>query len=140
MVVNVKKIPWLYIIPVVIILLFSLYFSRGNVNKQWQEFSLNREFICPENLTKEKSEEYLSKFTKFYITNYPNITFNDFLSRRMQQLVTNKCTVTLQNLANQNNGILPDQDSVNELKNMPHSSTNKTLLEMGQSFKENLKR
>lgn len=112
------------------ILFITLVVSSNSIIKKWQQLQLKNEFICPENLTKEKSEEYLSKFTEFYITNYPDITFDDFLSRRMQQLVTNKCMVTLQNLASQNNGSLPDQDSVNELKNTPYGINNKRLKEL----------
>ncbi len=132
MVIKIKKLLRLRIVLLIIILLFSFYFFRNNISKQWQEFSLNRGFTCPEKLTKEDSEAYLSKFTKFYITNYPEITFDDFLSRRMQLLVDNKCTITLQNLANQNNGVLPDQDSINELKNLPYGEHNKKLGEMGR--------
>ncbi len=116
-----------FLILIVFLILLAIYFS---LSKQGKEFMLNAQFTCPENLTKEESEAYLSKFTEFYITNYPDITFDDFLSRRMQQLVSNKCTVTLQNLANQNNGSLPDQESVNELKNSPYGENNKKLREL----------
>ncbi len=125
---NLKKY---YILLIVVIVLVLFFYSTSNLmSKQWQEFILNREFICPEKLTKEESEAYLSKFTSFYFDNYPDITFDDFLSKRMQQLVTHKCVVTLQNIANVNNGGLPNQDSVKELKNIPHGVNNKTLKEM----------
>lgn len=121
---------------VILLAIFALSIPNKNIAKYWHKFALNREFVCPENLTKEQSESYLNKFTNFYITYYPDITFSDFLSRRMEQLVTHKCLITLQNLANQNNGASLNQNSVNELKNMPYGPTNTTLLEMGQTLKK----
>lgn len=113
----------------------GLYFSRDSITKQWKEFQLNKEFVCPENQTAEQADAYRYKQTKFYVDNYPDITFQNFLSRRMQLLVSHKCSVTLQNLANDNNGVLPDQNSVNELKNAPYGPNNLTLKEMAKNLK-----
>ena len=106
------------------------FFWRDSISKQWKEFKLNKEFVCPENQTLEQADSYRKKQTMFYLDNYPNITFSDFLSRRMQLLISHKCLTTLQNLAKDNNGGLPNQDSVNELKNTPYGSGNLTLKEL----------
>ncbi len=119
------------VVLVISIIVLILLGSRDYLTKQWQQFELNREFVCPESQTPDKAEAYLYKFTEFYMSNYPNMTFQDFLSRRMQLLVSNNCSTTLQNLANDNNDALPDQNSVNELKNAPYDkSTNPTLKEL----------
>ncbi len=123
------------VLLVVAILLLSLYSARVFLTNQWQEFQLNKEFVCPENQTPEQADAYRYKQTKFYLDNYPNITFQNFLSRRMQLLVSHKCSITLQNLANDNNGVLPDQNSVNELKNAPYGPNNLTLKETTENLK-----
>ena len=113
----------------------GLCLSRDSITKQWKEFQLNKEFVCPENQTTEQADAYRYKQTKFYLDNYPDIFFQDFLSRRMQLLVAHKCSTTLQNLANDNNGVLPDQSSVNELKNAPYGPNNRTLKETTENAK-----
>ncbi len=120
---------------VIILLSLTIYISRDSITKQWKEFSLNKEFVCPENQTPEQADAFRYKQTKFYLDNYPDITFQNFLSRRMQLLVSHKCSITLQNLANDNNGVLPDQNSVNELKNAPYGPNNLTLKETTENSK-----
>jgi hypothetical protein len=126
---------YLILLLIVILLLSVLYVSRDSIIKQWKEFQLNKEFVCPENQTPEQADAYRYKQTMFYLDNYPNITFSDFLSKRMQLIVAHKCLTTLQNLANDNNGVLPDQSSVNELKNKPYGQDNPTLKEMTKTLK-----
>ena len=117
-------------ITIIFAIFLGLYFSRNFIYVQFQESKMNREFICPENQTTEKIEEDTDKYAKFYEDNYPNIAFDDFLSRRIQLLISHKCIITLQNLAN-NSGIeLPDQNQVNKLKNTPHGPDNLTLKEL----------
>lgn len=126
----VKKIKRNSLFLVIFLIVLATCFSYLLTTKYWQESQLNKDFICPEKLTKEEAESYLYRYTNFYIKNYPEITLDDFLSRRMQLLISNKCTITLQNLARDNNGILPNQDSVNELKSTPYGEKNKKLKEL----------
>ena len=125
---NSKK--YIVLLLIVIIFVVCCYIWRDSISKQWREFQLNKEFVCPENQTSEQANAYLNKYTKFYLDNYPYITFTDFLSRRMQLLVSHKCGITLKNLANDNNGVLPNQDSVSGLRNTPYGLDNLTLKEM----------
>lgn len=127
---NKYKILFTLVIIVIALVLLTLYTSPNFITKKWQAYKLNQEFVCPENQTTEKADAYLYKYTKFYMDNYPNITLSNFLSMRMQLLISHKCVITLQNLANDNNGILPNQNSVNELKNAPYGPDNKTLKEL----------
>jgi len=94
------------------------------------EYRLNKGFICPEKQTPEKADTYLYKYTKFYMENYPNMTFSNFLSKRINLLISNKCMETLHNLAESNNGMIPNQNSVRELKNKPYGPENLTLKEI----------
>lgn len=131
-----KKLSKKYLILLIVILLLSaFYISHNFIIKQWKEFQLNTEFICPEDQTPKQADAYLYKQTKFYLDNYPDITFQNFLSKRMQLLVSHECSTTLQNLANINNGVLPDQSSVNELKNIPYGPNNRTLKETTENAK-----
>lgn len=127
-----KKLPTKYItvLIIVILLTLTLYISHSFITKQLQELQLNNEFVCPENQTPKQADAYRIKQTTFYLNNYPNITFSDFLSRRMQLLTANNCTTTLQNLAKENNGASPNQNSVNELEKIPYGETNRTLREL----------
>lgn len=126
---------YLILLLVVIFLLSAFYISPNFITNNWQEYKLKKEFVCPENQTPEQADTYLYKQTKFYLDNYPNITFQDFLSRRIQLLISHKCSTTLQNLANTNNGVLPDHNSVNELKNAPYGPNNLTLKETTENLK-----
>ncbi|MCX6755344.1 MAG: hypothetical protein NT068_02275 [Candidatus Nomurabacteria bacterium] len=132
---KLSKKSLISLVVIILLIFLGLYFSRDSITKQWKEFQLNKEFVCPENQTAEQADAYRYKQTKFYVDNYPDITFQNFLSRRMQLLVSHKCSVTLQNLANDNNGVLPDQNSVNELKNAPYGPNNLTLKEMAKNLK-----
>lgn len=116
----------LYYVPVFIF--FILIFSY--LPNYIFEYRLNEEFICPEKQTSEQVDTYLYKYTKFYMENYPNMTFSNFLSKRMNLLISNKCMDTLQNLAKSNNGVMPDRNSVRELKNKPYGPENLTLKEI----------
>jgi hypothetical protein len=58
------------------------------------------------------------------------MTFTNYLSKRTKLLISHKCLVTLQNLADYNNNELLNENSVKELKNTPHSPDNQTLKEM----------
>jgi len=127
---NKYKILFILVIIIISLVLLTLYTSPNLITKKWQQYKLNQEFICPENQTAEKADAYLYKYTKFYMDNYPDITLSNFLGMRMQLLVSHKCSTTLQNLADDNNGVLPDQNSVNELKNAPYGPDNKTLKEL----------
>ncbi len=114
-------------------ILLGIYFSRNLIMMKWQEYKLNSEFVCPENQTPVQADTYRYKQTKFYFDNYPDITFQDFLSRRMQLLISHNCTTTLQNLANDNSGALPDKNTISELKNTPSGEDNPMLKKLGGS-------
>jgi len=112
---------------IIILALLTLYFYHSFISKQWSEYQLNKEFVCPENQTSEESTAYLYRYIKFYMDNYPKMNLQEFLGKRMQLLVSNNCSKTLQNLANNNNGALPDQNTVNELMKAPKDLNSPTL-------------
>ena len=100
------------------VFLFSiiLFSSLNFINKGLQQHRLNREFICPENQSLEQADTDLYNYTQFYMDNYPDMTISNFLGLRMELLISHNCTTTLKNLAKNNNGVLPNQNSIDELK------------------------
>ena len=124
------KIFFVLITIIIFVVLLISYTSPNFVTKKWQESKLNKEFVCPENQTLNDTDNYLYKYSNFYINNYPNMTLSNFLGIRMELLISHKCITTLQNLANDNNGVLPNKDSIKELKNIPYGENNKTLKEL----------
>jgi len=124
---------YLKLIVILILSLITLYFSRNFMNRQWQEFKLNKEFICPENQTPEQVEVFTNNYANFYLNNYPNMTFDYFLGNRMQLLISKKCAVSLQNLVdNTDFDTIPDENVVRGLKEIPYGPNNPTLKEVSE--------
>jgi hypothetical protein len=130
-----KKIYKKYLIlsmTIISLVFLGFYFSRNILNKSWQEFSLNREFVCPENQTEEQANAYRSKYSDFYLDNYPNLTFTDFLNKRIELLSSHNCVTTLQNLADSVGVELSDKDLVEKIKENLYGVENPTLKELSK--------
>jgi hypothetical protein len=90
-----------YIVTLIIVLgTLIIYTSPNFITKKWQEYKLNREFVCPETQSEEEAESYLYNYLKFYKDNYPEITIDNLLDKRIELLISHDCTTTLQNLSN----------------------------------------
>ncbi len=121
----------LFLLGVIAILVsLTFYFSPNFLTKKLQAYQLNKEFVCPETQTREDSDVFLYRYIEFYKKNYPEMTLSGLLGMRTQLLVSHNCVTTLQNLAANNNGIMPDENTVNELKNAPYGPENPTLKEI----------
>lgn len=88
---------------VIILIMLVLYTSPNFIIKKWQQYQLDRRFVCPEMQSEKDAESYLYKYIKFYKDNHPEITIEKLLGMRMQLLISHNCITTLQNLEGNKN-------------------------------------
>lgn len=120
---SIKKLIFIVVILSICTYLLMLFLSDYKL----KNLSFDKEFICPEYQTTEQAEIDTEEFSKFYFENYPDMTFNDFLTIRINLLLEHRCMVSLGNIAN-NVGV--EVIDIEKHKNTLYKSGNITLKEM----------
>ncbi|MDQ3075938.1 MAG: hypothetical protein M3Q34_02320 [bacterium] len=117
-------------IVILLLILITSGTSKNFVVTNWQKYKLDKEFVCPEKQTDAEIDDYLYRYTKFYMDNYPDMTMSNLLGNRINLLLSHDCKVTLENIAKNINGAYPTKESVSELKNTPYGPDNQKLKEL----------
>ena len=126
--INLEKYGVLIVILLLIVITSDS--TKNFVVRNWEKYKIEKEFVCPENQTDTQVNDYLYRYTKFYMDNYPDITVSNFLGNRIKLLLSHDCKVTLENMAKNNNGVYPTKESIKELTNKPYGSDNQKLKEL----------